>query len=814
MAKSKAPKPVTKKTAIVPEPYTTAGAERPACVSCNLMCAKYHQAEPQRTTGGTALQKPFVPVDWTKRLLVVRDHPRPTPDEIRFLNTKLRAVGLQPKDVAFVPAMRCQDGPDPSPNMMQIRACRPFLLHAIDKLQPERILVMGADAIKSITNDGSCGSVVDHRGKPLPVPGSTHKTAVFGTYSPAAVLRGGYQYEPRIEEDIQRLTWSVTEYPKDAPIKNGECAFDSEFAPDKTPLTYGWSDGETAWALEAGEGLDATIMQAGGTTTLVGHSVSGDVDQLVRLDCAKPEWVRGDGTLDTLLLARMADENRGTGAYSLDNLLLSYCNVAPWKQDTEAYSETDATKWPVEARKERCRLDAWAAKKLLDYLRAEEKVRGPVKFTHRVAATLHRVELAGMMIDTPLFEELAAKYRGDAERSRDLLVKEAMSLGMTEFVPTNDDHLRTLLFEKLKLPPGRKTDGGEFSVDKAVLKPYLNHPVVKLVSEFNRADKFHSVNFQGIRGLMTDIDADTRWLPLNINPLGARTGRRSSHSPNVQNWNKYLRRMVKSRFKDGLIGDHDYSRLEPVLMGWWAQDEKLLDYFLNGDGYIGVAWELWNTKVVKDTDEYRGSKAIVLGVDYNKQYRSIARDLWAQGVRLSEEYDEHELLAKKFREKFLQKFAGVKRYIEQQKRTLLTDGYALSGTGRMRRCPLMGGEEDPQFWHAWNQLVNFPIQSFAADVTGSALIDVEAAVLQEYKIGYVEYHKMLLEKRWPDVPIICNEVHDDLVVDYPPTNHKRNVELVVETMRALPSLRKVCPSFKIKPKVGVEITSRWGRKDE
>lgn len=759
----------------------------------------------------TRFAVPFVPKGWTQKLLVVRDHPNPTDEEIRLINNKLRKVGLTPQDVAFAPAMRCQEDVEPEPSMQQIRACRPFLVYAIDKLKPQRILAMGADAIKSLTNDGRDNNVVDHRGKPLALPGTTHKPLAFGTYSPASITRGGYQYEPRIEEDVQRLTWEQTPYPANAPIKNGVTGFDAEFGMDKSLLTVGFSDGETAWSLEAGECLDATIMAAGGATQLVGHSVSGDVDQLVRLDCAKPKWVTGEDTYDTLLLSRMADENRGTGAYSLDNLLLSYCNVAPWKEDTEVLG-IDATQWPVEARLERCRLDAWAAVKLLGYIKKENKVCGPVKFTHRVAMTLHRVELAGMMIDLPLFEEFAGKYRDDAQRAKDLLIKEAQAAGMAEFVPTNDDHLRTLLFEKLGIPPGKRTPGGEYSVDKTVLKPHLEHPVVKLLTEFNKADKFYSTNFEGIRGNLISIDEAMALLPLNINPLGARTGRRSSHDPNVQNWPKPVRKMVRSRFKNGLIGDHDYSRLEVVIMGWHAPDEKLLDYFLNGDGYIGVAQELWNKEIKKDTDEYRAAKSIVLGVDYNKQYRSIARDLWAMGVRFSSNYDEHEEQSRKFREIFMRKFPGVRRYIEKQRRVLLEEQRIVSPTGRVRHTPLRDGEDDEQFWHSWNMSVNFPIQSFASDVTGSALIDVEAAILQEYGLGYVEYHKMLLERRWPEIPIICNEVHDDVVVDYPnldDAKHKRDVELVVETMRSLPSLRRVCPAFTIRPKVGVEIASRW-----
>jgi DNA polymerase I-like protein with 3'-5' exonuclease and polymerase domains len=114
-----------------------------------------------------------------------------------------------------------------------------------------------------------------------------------------------------------------------------------------------------------------------------------------------------------------------------------------------------------------------------------------------------------------------------------------------------------------------------------------------------------------------------------------------------------------------------------------------------------------------------------------------------------------------------------------------------------------------------NSAINAPIQGLASDITGSALIDVESAILQEYHISLWDYHYALYDKQWPDIPILINEVHDDLVVDYPNTDakrHKRDVELVVETMKQVRSLRKLVPSFDLVLNVEAQVGKYWGAK--
>ena len=138
--------------------------------------------------------------------------------------------------------------------------------------------------------------------------------------------------------------------------------------------------------------------------------------------------------------------------------------------------------------------------------------------------------------------------------------------------------------------------------------------------------------------------------------------------------------------------------------------------------------------------------------------------------------------------------------------------------------PIPDGRDTPGYHHILNQAINYPIQSLAAEVTGSALIDVEAMLITEAGLNYCQYYQALLEQRkeiltnhriQPIIGIsqIINEVHDEVTIDLYPDNLKRDTELIVETMRAVPTLRKLLPSFAVPLDVDPKIGNHWGDND-
>lgn len=801
--------------AMLPEKLTAASRRRKLCVKCGLGC-----------TCQSPYMKPWVPKGWTRKVLIVGEGPGEHEDEVtgrqftgaagKLLKVLLRIAGYKKEDIAFTNAVRCRPPGNATPNMTQIRACRPFLLTTIQTLRPKYVFLLGASALRSALNMGSGANVTENRGKWLTIPGLTgRKPKVLCTYHPSAILHGAVSLRDLIIDDLQRPTWKTLPWPKVASPKNRKVVgFDTEFH-DKKVTDWGFADEKFAFSVDGDDdrALRKPYNLPRAAEILVGHSVSQDVDFLIQRNLAKKEWVTGVGLRDSFLLAKMVDENRTfKGGYELENLVRSYYNVEPWKQKTKAYSKTDSSEWPADLRRERVRLDAWGS--LVLARRLEPLVRGPVELTHRIAQTLHRIELAGMYVSMRSFNSLARTYGNEVEKTRDLLYKQAMKLGFKDFKPTNDGHLRDILFKRLRLKPMSYTEKeGLPQVNALFLKTNRDkHPFLEYLLAFNKADKVHSTYIEGVAKHLEDCGRNGfRFLPVRIRAMAARTGRRSSAAPNMQNWPGAVRQMVRSRFKNGKILDNDFSKLEILLIAWLADEERLMEFFLKSpNGYIEVAQRLFKKTVEEGSPDYRAMKAIILGTNYNKKGKSLAYELWwSRGVKLHHDYEIHEERAEKLRLKYLGMFPGLVTYMRKQETLLLKTGESVSATDRVRHLPVKQGRDTPGFWHLRNEAINHPVQSLAGDVTGSAMVDIERELLREYKLSYNEYHKMLLSREWLDMPLLINEVHDELVYDMPERNRKRDTELIIETMRSVPTLRKLVKGFDVPLNVGSKLADCW-----
>ena len=224
---------------------------------------------------------PFVPKGYTGQLLVVGETPQKDEDARGLLRQLLRDAGVRDVGVSFVPTVRCQPPKNGTPTMKQIRCCRPFLLTVIDTLAPRAILGMGGSALRAFTNDGGQANATNARGRPIPVsrlPGGGASDGpedssraplgrVSGSDSPvsgwisyhsaAALYPGGTHLPVYISEDIRRAVREVV--PPEPPGGRGPSgkqggtsnliAIDTEWAPDKTLLTVGVSDGQSAKAV-------------------------------------------------------------------------------------------------------------------------------------------------------------------------------------------------------------------------------------------------------------------------------------------------------------------------------------------------------------------------------------------------------------------------------------------------------------------------------------------------------------------------------------------------------------------------------------
>lgn len=740
-------------------------------------------------------------------------------DAYLFLVRLLREAGIDDSDWVCFDAVRCVG--KKKPTIKQVRACRPFLVDFLATHRPKALLAFGAIALQAATNDGSLKTITAIRGKEYHVEGLD--TVIYGTYHIQDVCAGSFALSTRIKEDLLRATGRLPRLaaPSRGIPRGPVCGIDTEFMQDGRVVTVSAADRLSGTAADVSNRTQSTriLERLRSVSALRGHNIAVDLDALVRLTrkdgirlSKLDAWLQGQDIEDSLMLSRMADENRGKGAYALEVLLRSGFKAPAWKDTEEELDLTNPLSWPTDYRVERCRMDAWAPVVLCDTFRPS--AHGPIEFSHRISQTLRRIYHAGATVDRPYFDTLVRQYQQSSSKAKQTLGVLAAKAGMTEFSPTNDGHLREILFSRYKLKAEEFTKTTKLpSVNKTFLKKHKEHEFVKALLEFNEQDKRHSTYGEGLAEKFTTLTGKPG-IRFRINPLGARTGRRSSEQPNAQNWPKDVRKIIVSRFRDGAVVDNDYSKLEVILFAFMANEQKLMEFFQGPNGYIAVGKELFGKTVVDGTPEYTTIKSIVLGIQYGMGAFKLAYQLWnVVGVKLSADWQEHKRQAGALREKYLNKFPGIRKYMYVQKQRLLKDQYVESLTGRRRNLPCPFGEETPGFGHLLNQSINFPIQSFASDVTGSAMVDIESALLDQYGFSYEEYHWRLLQEKYPNMPLLINEVHDDLVFDMPAPKRRDNLALITQIMKEVPTLRALCPSFTIDLNIGQKVGSRWGLDD-
>lgn len=209
---------VNNRFGLIPEKLSEASPSRPACAECGL-----HEncTEP--------FIKPYVPEDWTGKYLFVTETSKegelgyrrnglPIGEREREqLKKILQTCNIARNDVAIVPVLRCRPilTGSKKPKMVNLRACRPFLIRAIGELNPEHVIAFGDSALKGVLNTGVPGPIALLRGRHLDIP--VEGQEVFNTVEATSKLSSTL-IDPhsitRITEDLRRTTLPLTSWPK------------------------------------------------------------------------------------------------------------------------------------------------------------------------------------------------------------------------------------------------------------------------------------------------------------------------------------------------------------------------------------------------------------------------------------------------------------------------------------------------------------------------------------------------------------------------------------------------------------------------
>ena len=329
---------------------------------------------------------------------------------------------------------------------------------------------------------------------------------------------------------------------------------------------------------------------------------------------------------------------------------------------------------------------------------------------------LAEMERAGFLVD----RKALAAFGEMLDRRIEADVADIYALAGEEFNVNSTQQLGRILFEKLGLPPVKKTKTGYSTSAEVLEKLRGSHEIIDVILEYRQYAKLKSTY---VDGLSKVIAPDGRIHTSFQNTVTA-TGRLSSTEPNLQNipvrteLGAELRKMFVPAPGCVLV-DADYSQIELRLLAHIAGDEHMIAAFRSGeDIHTVTASQVFGVPPEQVTHEMRRrAKAVNFGIVYGISPFSLAQDI---GVTTAE--------AKEYMERYFEKYSSVHAYmvdiVEQAKR----DGYVSTLFGRRRALPELKSSNFNLRSFGERVALNMPIQGTAADLIKLAMIHVRDAL--------------------------------------------------------------------------------------
>lgn len=350
---------------------------------------------------------------------------------------------------------------------------------------------------------------------------------------------------------------------------------------------------------------------------------------------------------------------------------------------------------------------------------------------------LAEMQFNGMHVEKDELKEFGDKLKIDLDK----LTNEIYELCGEKFNINSTQQLGVILFEKLKLPVYKKTKKG-YSTDVDILEKLKGqHPVIEKILEYRSLMKLNSTY---VEGLLPYINEKTKRIHSYFHQTVTATGRISSTEPNLQNiptrieLGKKLRKVFKPE-EGNIFVDADYSQIELRVLAHISKDEHMITAFNeNQDIHKQAASKVLGIPIEEVTKEQRSSaKAVNFGIVYGISDFGLAQQLGISNKQ-----------AKQYIEQYLEKYSGIKKFMDEIVEKAKEQGYVETLFHRRRYIPELSSNNYMVRQFGARAAMNTPIQGTAADIMKIAMINV--------------YNELKKEKL--DAKIIL-QVHDELIIE-------------------------------------------------
>lgn len=398
----------------------------------------------------------------------------------------------------------------------------------------------------------------------------------------------------------------------------------------------------------------------------------------------------------------------------------------------------------------------------------------------KLSKVLFEAECAGVKIDRAYLETLGVQYDKEIEELQGKITEKLGDINL------NSNQQLASALQSAGVPLVKMTNSGQLAVDSKVLKKLAKqHPIVKDILALRAVEKLKNTYVSGILAKLTDDDI----LHCSFNQNVA-TGRMSSTDPNLQNIpgrDKSIRKAFIRPSSEWLYVLIDYSQVEVRLTADYSQDPLLLSAYANnqdvhtrtmcemfGYSYDEVAPVIAEEKkdhpLYSEWDTLRTiAKRINFGIIYGvgapglseqiprpDKYKELTEPQWVG-------------ICQTFIDQYLDKYRGVKKFINQGGREVKLNSCVTNKFGRVRHLPWANAKkllkDDTKGWleaRAKRQGVNFLVQGTAADLFKIAVVRV---------FDVLKGHKSH----------IVNFVHDEIQIYL----HKDEIHLLPELKAAM-----------------------------
>ncbi|WP_263359410.1 DNA polymerase I [Acidicapsa ligni] len=409
---------------------------------------------------------------------------------------------------------------------------------------------------------------------------------------------------------------------------------------------------------------------------------------------------------------------------------------------------------------------AHAIQALLPTLRAQVEEHGLTSVYETIdlplVPVLYRMEKVGVRVNLGALDELSQRFGSEIQRVSERI----FSLADRRFNVNSPKQLGEVLFTHMGLPkPLIYGKGKKISTAQDVLEGLAEeHEIARLVIEFRHLAKLKS-NY--IDALPLLVDSDSR-VHTTFNAAATATGRLSSTNPNLQNIpiRTELGREIRAAFVAApgfRLLSADYSQIELRLMAHFSEDPLLTDaYKTDRDIHTLTASEVFGVPPEQMDKQTRArAKAVNFGIVYGISAFGLAAQL---GISQSE--------ARTYIERYFERYAGVKKFIEDTVEQTRKDGSVKTLFGRTRPIPDIESRNANQRGFAERTAVNTPLQGTAADLIKLAMITIDRKLTEE-KLRT----RMVLQ------------VHDELLFEVPEEETETITALVKDAMQNVIHLR-------------------------